>query len=228
MFFIQFQFKVAFRAPSRRAFPPPVPCFAPVAWVKPFLVLAQNRCLPWILMVLQQTGKTFCVCAAKVDHKIVAIAFTYNNTPPPYPSPSPSSCWLTTAATNQKSANKLPHKLWQAHRKLFLHSGAGQRCSRWEGGGGVTHTPRCLPQFQALPLADVQLTNVKLFLLLANVIDWPLTVDWWLLRGLEKLVQCAQWTNCKFANWIRRSMHFYDIKKEEKTTIGWMEFLAFN
>lgn len=31
-------------------------------------------------MVVQQTGKTFCVCAAKVDHKFVAIAFTYNYT----------------------------------------------------------------------------------------------------------------------------------------------------
>lgn len=114
-----------------------------------------------------------CVFAAKVDHKIVAIAFTYN-TPPPHASP------LYNCSNKPKKCKQITTQIvTSTHKSFFPLYEAGQRFKRVRGGGvGATHTPRCLPQFQALPLADVQLTNVKLFLLpRANVIDWPLTVD---------------------------------------------------
>lgn len=172
MFFIHFQFKVAFRAP----FPP-----------RPPLLLASRGCgetffvpCPKSVSAMNSNGfaanwQNFqCVFAAKVDHKIVAIAFTYTPT-----FPSPPRLAYNCSNKPKKCKQITTQIVTSTHKSFFPLYEVGRRFNRGRGGGGgATHTPRCLPQFQALPLADVQLTNVKLFLLpRANVIDWPLTVD---------------------------------------------------
>lgn len=167
MFFIHFQFKVAFRAP----FPfPPLPSSS--ACGETFFVPCPKSVSAMNSNGFAANWQNFlCVFAAKVDHKIVAIAFTYTPT-----SPSP----LYNCSNKPKKCKQITTQIvTSTHKSFFPLYEAGRRFSRGRGGGGgATHTPRCLPQFQALPLADVQLTNVKLFLLpRANVIDWPLTVD---------------------------------------------------
>lgn len=166
MFFIHFQFKVAFRAPFP-ALPPLLlascgfgetffgPCPKSVSAMNSngFAANWQN----FLCVCCQSRPQNCCYCFHLQLH-------------------APTS--LLPPIQLQQQTKKVQtnyHTNCDKHRKVFIHS-ARRGGDSTVGGGAATHTPRCLPQFQALPLADVQLTNVKLFLLL-NVIDWPLTVD---------------------------------------------------
>lgn len=166
MFFIHFQFKVAFRAP----FPPLPP-----------LLLASCGCgktffgpCPKSVSAMNSNGfaanwqNFLCVCCQSRPQNCCYCFHLQLHAPI-----SPLPPLQLQQQTKKVQTNY--HTNCDKHTEKFLSTLRGG-AELTEAGGGATHTPRCLPQFQALPLADVQLTNVKLFLLL-NVIDWPLAVD---------------------------------------------------
>lgn len=115
------------------------------------------------------------MCAAKVDHKIVAIAFTYNNTPPTHPSPCRVDC-----SNKPKKCKQITTQIVTSTQKSFyFHSGAGQRCSRWEGGGrGCNAYATLSATVSGIAFSRCAADKCEVvFVAEANVIDWPLTVD---------------------------------------------------
>lgn len=129
-------------------------------------------------MVLQQTGKTFCVCAAKVDHKIVAIAFTYNNTPPPPAHPSPCRVGLQLQQQTKKVQTNY-HTNCDKHTEKFLFPLRGGAEMQQVGGGRWCNAYATLSAtVSGIAFSRCAADKCEVvFVAEANVIDWPLTVD---------------------------------------------------